>query len=155
MRVGELCNRDVVFIENTASVLEAASLMRSYQVGDVVVVERRDGRNVPVGILTDRDIVIEVVAEEVDYHDVVIKDLMTFELVTATEDHDVLDAMDLMKSRGVRRLPVIDESGALAGILAMDDLIELMTEQLSGLVLLVSRARRSEQRKHPLGGHLD
>lgn len=155
MRVGELCTRDVVFIENTASVLEAAGLMRSYQVGDVVVIERRDGRNVPVGILTDRDIVIEVVAEEVDYHDVVIKDLMTFELVTATEDHDVLDAMDLMKSRGVRRLPVVDESGALAGILAMDDLIELMTEQLSGLVLLVSRARRGEQRKHPLGGHLD
>ena len=155
MRVGELCTRDAVFIENHASVVEAAGLMRSYQVGDVVVIERRNGVSIPVGVLTDRDIVIEVVAEAVDYNDVLIKDLMTFDPVTAGEDDDVFSAMERMKARGVRRLPVVDKAGALVGIFAMDDLLELMAEQLSDLVALVSRARRIEQRHHPARGGQD
>ncbi len=150
MRVGELCCREVVFIGKDDSVFEAAGLMRSYQVGDVVVVEQQDGRNIPVGILTDRDIVIELVADRVDYNDVAIKDVMSFQLVTATEDEDVMDALERMKTKGVRRLPVVDGAGALVGILAVDDLIEQITEQLSDLVSLISKARRSEQRKHSM-----
>ena len=147
MRVGEVCSRDVVFIEKDGSVLEAAALMRSYQVGDVVVAELQNGRRRPVGILTDRDIVVELVAEGVDYNDVAIKDVMSFQLVTAAEDEDVTDALERMKAKGIRRLPVVDGRGALAGILAMDDLIELITEQLSDLVSLMSRARLGEPRR--------
>jgi CBS domain-containing protein len=148
MRVGELCTRDVVVIETDASLVDAASLMRTFHVGDVVVVEHRGDKRVPVGILTDRDMVIELIAQRVDYNEVSIEDVMTYQLVTSTEDEDVMDAVERMKSNGVRRLPVIDRSGGLVGILAMDDLIDFIAEQVSDLASLISRASTCEQRKH-------
>ena len=144
MRVGEACTRDVVIVGKEGSILDAARLMREFHVGDVVVVEERHGRRRPVGILTDRDIVVELIANEVDYGAVAIKDVMSFQLLTATEDEDILVAVERMKSRGVRRLPVVGTQGDLVGILAVADLIDLTTELLSDLVALVSNARKRE-----------
>ena len=66
MSVGKLCNRDVVCAKREASVAGGAQLMRRYHVGDIVVVDRSDDRVIPVGVLTDQDIVVEVVAAGVD-----------------------------------------------------------------------------------------
>jgi len=146
MSVGEVCNREVVVIDAEASVLEAAHLMREFHVGDVVVVEQRRGMRVPKGILTDRDIVLEIVAKEIDPAAVSCGDAMSYDLRLVSESDDLLDAMEQMRSRGVRRLPVVDDDGALAGILAVDDLIELAAEQLTDLVALIARERQREER---------
>ena len=145
MRVGEICIRDVVIVDKEGSIFDAAQLMREFHVGDVVVVEERDGRTAPIGLLTDRDIVVELIAEEVDFNAVAIKDVMSFKLITATEDESLDDAIERMRDHGVRRLPVVDAAGALVGVLAADDLVDLSAEQLVSLVRLVSNEQRHER----------
>lgn len=146
MSVGEMCNREVVVVGKDETVAEAVRLMRLHHVGDVVVVEERGGVRVPVGILTDRDIVIEILAEEVASDSVVIKDVMSYELLTAQEDDDVLNVLEQMRSRGVRRVPIVNSSGGLVGIISVDDVLELMAEYLVDLARLVRRERESETR---------
>jgi CBS domain-containing protein len=147
MTVGNICNRDVVFIHRGASVPEAARLMREYHVGDIVVVSEKSGKRVPVGIVTDRDIVLEVIAEGVNIHDVCVGDIMSGELVTARESDGVLETIKMMRARGVRRLPVINEDNELAGILTVDDLIDLFSEQIVDLARLFAREQKREKEK--------
>lgn len=147
MSVGDLCNREVVIVERHESVREAARLMRTHHVGDVVVVEERQGRRVPVGILSDRDLVLEVLAEDLAPEAVDIGDLMSADLLTAQEGDELLDTIKRMKERGVRRLPVVDEAGALVGILALEDLIDLIGEQLRDLVGLLNAELRHERQR--------
>ena len=144
MSAGEYCNRDVVVIEKTESVREAINLMRKNHVGDVVIVEMRENVSIPLGILTDRDIVVEILAEDVDLDTVIVGDVMSYQLVTTVEETKLLDAVKLMRIKGVRRLPVVNESGELQGILSADDILELVVEQLSDIVSLVSNEITNE-----------
>jgi CBS domain-containing protein len=146
MSAGEYCNREVVVADKAESVREAIRLMRSNHVGDVVVVEQQGDVTVPLGILTDRDIVIEILAEEVELDTVRIGDVMSYELVTVGEDTKLMDAIKLMRSRGVRRLPVVDQQGGLVGLLTVDDVLELIVEQMSDLVALVSNQISKEKK---------
>jgi CBS domain-containing protein len=145
MRVGEFCSREVVIIDKEETIEEAARLMRTQHVGDVVVVEAREGEKFPVGILTDRDIVVELVAAGIALDAVSIGDVMSFELATAQEDDGLIDTIGQMQRKGVRRIPVVDTRGALVGILAIDDLLEVVSEQLSGLVKVISRGQERER----------
>jgi CBS domain-containing protein len=147
MKVGEICNREVVVIDREAAILEAAQLMRRHHVGDVVVAEERGGTRVPVGILTDRDIVVELLAEQVPLEAVSVGDAMSSELLTVSEEEEVMDVLQRMRGRGVRRAPVVDHSGALAGILAVDDMIDLIAEQLSDLVKLIGNEQQRERQR--------
>lgn len=149
MRVGEFCNRDVVIVPKDAQVLEAAQLMRSYHVGDLVIIEERAGKRIPVGIITDRDIVVEVVAKNVALDAVSIGDVMSFELTTASEDDDIFDTVKLMRAKGVRRLPVVDKQGALTGILAIDDLLGLLEEFVGDVTGVIVREQAREQKVRP------
>lgn len=146
MNVGEICNREVIIADRNDSVLDAARLMREHHVGDVVVVDARDGQRVPVGILTDRDIVLELVAKSVDVQRVTVADAMSGELLTASEADDVGDLIARMQGKGVRRVPVVNAKGGLVGIVAVDDLMDLLAEELSQLAGLVQREGRHEQR---------
>jgi len=145
MRTGDVCNREVVFVERDGAIADAARLMREHHVGDLVVVEDRDGRRVPVGILTDRDLVVEVLAEGVDLNDVDVGDVMSDALVTAREDDALSDTVKRMRLKGVRRVPVVDRTGALIGILTVDDLLDLLAEQVSDLARLVQREQQRER----------
>jgi CBS domain-containing protein len=145
MRVGDVCNREVVISDRNATLLETAKLMRSQHVGDVVVVEERGEGRFPVGILTDRDIVVELIAEEVDLSVLLVGDCMTFELVTAAENDDLFDTIKRMRNKGIRRLPVVAGNGALVGILTVDDIIDLVAEQLTDLVKLITHERNQER----------
>jgi CBS domain-containing protein len=145
MRVGEFCSREVIVIGKEETILEAAQLMREQHVGNVVVVEERDGERFPVGILTDRDIVVELVAAGIALDAVSIGDVMSFELLTAREEDGLIDAIGQMQGRGVRRLPVVNARGTLVGILAVDDLLEIVSEQLSGLVKVIAREQQRER----------
>ena len=147
MTVGKVCNREVVFIRREASVPEAARLMREYHVGDIVVVDETTGKRVPVGIVTDRDIVLEVIAAGVNVNDVSVGDIMSNSLVTARENDSVLDTIKIMRAKGVRRLPVINDDNELSGILSVDDLIDLMSEQIADLAKLIAREQKHEQEK--------
>lgn len=145
MKVGEVCNREVVMANKEITVLEAAKLMRRHHVGNIVVVEGKEGPPVPVGILTDRDIVVELLAEDVDVHLLTLGEVMTFDLITAHEEEDVLSTLKKMKARGVRRIPVVGEQAELVGILAVDDLIELIAEQLGDLIALFRKGEMREK----------
>lgn len=145
MKVGEVCNREVVTADRETTVTEAAKRMRHYHVGDLVVVENRDGPARPVGILTDRDIVVELLAKEVDVRLFTLGEVMTFDLITAEEKDDVAQTLEKMKNHGVRHIPVIDAGGKLAGIFAVDDLIELIAEQLSDVITLFRRQELKEK----------
>jgi len=144
MSIGEFCNRSVVTALRTTSVAEAASLMRSQHVGTVIVVDEVDGRRRPVGIVTDRDIVVEVVAAGVDPQLVKIGDLMTSGLATIGEDAGFGETIREMSLRGFRRMPVVDRAGALVGIVTADDVLHHLASPLAALSDLAGRSRRME-----------
>ena len=145
MSAGEYCNREVVVIDRTEPVRKAIELMRTHHVGDVVVVEQKEGTPRPLGILTDRDIVVEILAEDVDLEAVNVGDVMSYELQTVGEDIKLLDAIKVMRVKGIRRLPVVGAQGDLIGILAADDVLKLISEQLSDLVALITREQAREE----------
>ena len=144
MSVGEICNREVIITDKNTSIREAARLMREYHVGDLIVVEKHGKQNAPVGIVTDRDIVIEVLAQDVDLEQVTVSDLMAGELATLYEEADFWDALSEMRRHGVRRMPVINQQGGLEGILTIDDALELLTEGLDEMVKLIRNEMQTE-----------
>ncbi len=139
MFVGEMCNRQVVICRPDDSIQNAAELMRDNHVGDVIVVEHKEGKHFPIGILTDRDIVIEVLAQGVNLNDIAVKDVMSSELIRVKEDDYIIETIEQMRDKGIRRVPVVNRDGSLEGILAVDDTIELVAELLSNLVRLFKR----------------
>ena len=149
MRVGEFCNREVIVIGADESVKVAAELMRKHHVGDVVLVEEQQGRRVPVGIITDRDLVVEIMVPELDPGELAARDIVTGSLATTHSEDSMLDALDLMRSKGVRRLPVVETDGSLAGIITVDDVMGLLTEMLGRLAGVVERQRTREARQRP------
>jgi CBS domain-containing protein len=144
MPISEVCNREVVIAQPGDTVLEAALLMRQHHVGDVVIVEDRGGKRVPVGIVTDRDLVVEIMAPQLDPATITVGDIMAPDLVTVKEYAGLYEAIELMHSRGVRRLPVVDVNGGLAGILALDDLVELLADEMAALAKLVKHEQKKE-----------
>lgn len=146
MNVGKLCTRDVVFVERDTSPADIARLMRVHHVGDVVVVEEREGHRYPVGIVTDRDLVIELLAADLDPVSVTAADLMSSELLSAREGDDVWDALERIRVAGVRRLPVTNDAGHLAGILTIDDVLEVIGEAVASVTRAIGRERTRERR---------
>ncbi len=134
MRVGSVCTRDPVTVDIDSEVVAVARLMRQHHVGDVVVLENGS----PVGIVTDRDLAIGVVAQAPDkLTALVVRDVLTTtELHTVHQDEPVWKTLKRMRDRGVRRMPVVDE-GRLVGIFTFDDALGLLVEQLGDLAALL------------------
>ena len=147
MRIADLCVPDVVQIAPGASVREAAMTMRSQHVGSLVVTEVANGRPTPVGILTDRDIVLSIVATDAEHLPfLTVSDAMSDDILTAFEETSLSDALKLMQERGVRRLPVLDRAGALVGIVTADDVIRFLAEELGQVVKLMNHEEQVERR---------
>ncbi len=146
MDVGEICTRTVIYAHKELVLSEAARLMRNHHVGSIVVVQETDAGRVPIGMLTDRDIVIGVVAAEVDARTLSVGEVMSTDLVCVREQDSVFDALRAMRGRGIRRVPVTDAAGALAGILAVDDVLEIISEQLRDIVRAIGSERTHETR---------
>jgi CBS domain-containing protein len=147
MKAGDLCNREVITATRETTIPEAARMMRDHHVGSLVIVESREGSMEPVGIITDRDLVIEVIAEGVQLDTVTVGDVMSYALLKISEQESVFETAQRMRARGVRRVPVISETGKLIGILALDDMLELLSEELSLLAKLTSRESEQEHKK--------
>ena len=144
MPVGEICNRDVIIAKRDVTVLEAAKLMRQHHVGGIVIIEENNGVRTPVGIVTDRDLVVEIIAPELDYRVITVGDIMGSELVTVKENMGVFEAIQYMRAKGVRRLPVVDMNDGLVGILTLDDLLDLLSDEIFSLAKLVTHEQKKE-----------
>jgi len=123
MHIGTVCTRQVVTCLPNTSVLEAAKIMRNQHVGDLVIIEESGDNTLPIGIVTDRDLVVEVMAKEISPLAMDVGDLMSRSLVVAYEGEEIDVAMMRMKKAGVRRVPVVDSGGLLVGIVTLDDII--------------------------------
>jgi CBS domain-containing protein len=146
MQIGEICQRNVAVAAEDMSVKEAAELMRDRHVGSLVVVnETGAGRRV-TGIVTDRDIAIVAVARDFDPQSLRVGDIMSPDPVTATSSQSVHDVLALMRERGIRRIPIITDDGALAGIVTLDDLLEVVADEMLGFAQAITSARKREAR---------
>jgi CBS domain-containing protein len=131
MPISECCSVEVVCCEPDTPVQEVAEMMRKEHVGDVVVVEMRDGKPVPTGIVTDRDIILEIVALKLDISAFTAGDIMNSPLISMHEDEGVFETLRTMRNHRIRRVPVVKEDGTLSGIVSSDDIINLLTNELS------------------------
>jgi len=143
MKTGEVCKRDVVAIEASGNLADASRLMRQAHVGSIVVVDETGLRR-PVGIVTDRDIVVEVVAAGLDPNTLTVGEIMARTLAVAREEDVALGSLKTMRRRGVRRLPVVDSAGGLVGIVTLDDLLEVGTSALMDVVQAITSERALE-----------
>ena len=144
MAIGEICNREVVFARRDDSVKDAAELMRAHHVGDLVIVDESNGQRIPCGIVTDRDIVVGVVAKGLDPDALRVAEVAGAELVLARESDGVSDTIELMRAKGVRRVPIVDARGSLVGIVTADDILDLLAEEMTALARMVAREQRHE-----------
>lgn len=144
MRVADLCTRSAVSIAPSGSIIDAAQLMRARHVGSLVVVEERGGQRIPVGMLTDRDIVLAVIAAGVEPGSLTVGDVMTHPPVTCHDSDSLFEAIQRMRDRGVRRLPVIDAGGALVGVLSADDVYGALGAHLQQLGHALARGQLRE-----------
>lgn len=123
---------NVICCEADTNVASVAALMRHHHVGDVVVVEKNaEGLRIPMGIVTDRDILVESISLDIEARLFTAGDMMTAPLITVQEDVSLFDAIKLMRDKKIRRLPVLAQAGTLFGIITADDVINLLASELS------------------------
>jgi CBS domain-containing protein len=146
MPISECCKLDVVCCDPELSLPDTAALMRKHHVGDVIVVEAQAGARVPIGIVTDRDIVIETMALQLDATLFTAGDIMNSPLVTVRENTGFVDTLRLMRSHGVRRMPVVTEAGTLYGMVTADDIVRTLALELSLITEAMSGQMSHERR---------
>jgi CBS domain-containing protein len=146
MELGKLCTVDTVYCARDESVQGAALLMRKHHVGDIDVVDGADTVPTPAGIVTDRDIVVSVVALGLDPNGLQVGDIMTDDLLTADEHDDVNVIIERMRLRGIRRVPVVDGGGRLVGIVSADDLLGFLAEEMEDLARISPYQQQHERR---------
>jgi CBS domain-containing protein len=146
MRIDEICTTQTIYCKRDESVQGAAWLMRKNHVGDLVVIDEPDGERVPVGIVTDRDIVVSVIALGLDPASLLVGDIMSDDLLTCSEGDDVYATIERMRLRGIRRVPVVNPHGGLAGIVSADDLLGFLAEEMSELARIAPHQQSQEKR---------
>lgn len=147
MQVGTVCRRGAISIANTESIAAAAQLMREQHVGFLIAYRLGDELHRPIGVLTDRDIIIEVIAKKVDPEALTVEDLMTRQPVVAIESDELSDVLQAMRLGGIRRVPVTDTRGALVGVIAIDDAFDLITGFMCDITGSVKNEQRMERRE--------
>ncbi len=151
MNVVEHCQRNVVTIRPYEDLLAAARLMREKHVGYIVVVEPaiEDGTYRPVGVLTDRDLVVSVIAREANPNSLRVEDVMTRKPVVVNAEEPLSSASREMRRLGVRRLPVVGDHGELVGVIALDDVVETLAAQLQDIAGSIRSEQIIEQALRP------
>lgn len=151
MNVGEICTHNVVTVREFDDLTAAAQLMREKRVGYLVAVAPMldDSSFKPAGVLTDRDIVIAVVARETDPHSMRVGDLMARQPVTVSEEASIGYALREMRRVGVRRVPVVGRGGYLVGVLSLDDILGVLSEELLDIAGSIRKEVWIEKALHP------
>ncbi len=133
MSVGEICNRNAVIIGKSDSIYHAAELMREQHVNYLVVVESHLGNNIPIGAITERDIVVNIVAKRRDMDETTIGSVMHPLLMVATDHDNVIQTVKRMRHSSVRCIPVVNAQKALIGTLSIDDILDRLAELLNDI----------------------
>jgi CBS domain-containing protein len=136
MSIGRICQRDVDLASADESVVAIAERMRQRTVGCLVVVEKDQS---PVGIVTDRDLVIRVIADSRDPATTPVSQVMTRFPELVNDDTTLETALEIMRRRGFRRLPVIDQGGRLTGLVTLDDVLMLLADELKDIGDILGR----------------
>jgi signal-transduction protein with cAMP-binding, CBS, and nucleotidyltransferase domain len=146
MNVAQLCQRKAVTVQPGDEIVTAARLMREKHVGFLVVVEpaAQEGQVVPVGVITDRDIVISTIARDVDPKTLCVGDVMTCNPAVILDQESVADAVSRMRHRGVRRLPVVGDYGHLAGVISLDDILTSRADEIGAAAAVITKGREFE-----------
>ena len=146
MHISELCTVETISCTRDETIQGVALLMRKHHVGDLVVVDTGEGEAAPVGIVTDRDIVVSVIALGLDPASLLVSDIMSDDLLTCREDDDIYQTIEHMRLRGIRRVPVVNRRGGLAGIVSADDLLEFLAEEMGDLSRISASQQAHERR---------
>jgi CBS domain-containing protein len=146
MLLKDACTANVVCCGPQTTVLQAASLMRHRHVGDLVVVDDPDNEGIPLGVVTDRDIVVEVLGNGLDPAKTTVGSLMRTPVVIAQESEDTTQVIERMHAHGVRRLPVVANEGEVVGIITLNDLLRVFVADANSLLGIMSKGQINEQR---------
>jgi len=152
MNVGAICVRNVVTVRELDELTKAAQLMREHHVGYLVVVGPKldvDSGFLPIGVLTDRDIVVGVVAKDTDPKTLRVGDLMTRRPIVVEEGASISEALGQMRHIGIRRIPVTDRKGLLVGVLSLDDILGALSADLVDVAGSVRKEVRVEKALRP------
>jgi len=148
VNVARIYTRSVVSVPRSSSLQQAAVLMRQYHVGALLVTEDEPDTDRAIGIVTDRDLVVQAMAEGIGPEALTVDEVMTPEIAGVAESADAHEAMVTMRELGVRRLAVTGEGGALIGILSFDDIVDALSVEMSSLagVIRSERGREVDER---------
>lgn len=145
MLLKDVCTPNVVCCGPQTTAVEAASLMRHRHVGDLVVVSDPQEESAPLGVVTDRDIVVEVLGNGLNPATTTVGSLMRTPVVIAHESEDTTQVIERMRTHGVRRIPVVAHEGEVVGIITLDDLLQLFVADAGALLDILKKARTNEQ----------
>ena len=131
MTIASICTHKVITVDREIDIFAAARVMRENHIGYLIVTDSRSGGSTPIGVITDRDIVVKVMAKDVDPHTLTVGDVMTPEPLTAADDDGISETLRRMRRMGVRRVPVVGPGGKVSGVLSIDDVLNHVVRQLS------------------------
>ncbi|HEY9029188.1 MAG TPA: CBS domain-containing protein [Burkholderiaceae bacterium] len=148
LSAGELCTRVLTIVRRDTPLVDAARRMRDEHVGCVLVAEESPVGDTVVGMLTDRDVVVSVVALGIDAATLFVEDAMATDVALVRETASLGEVLALVRERGVRRVPVVGEDGTLVGLLSFDDLVAALALQAHAMTeaLVVGRQREGASR---------
>ena len=140
MSLKTFMSEDITSLPSTASVLDAAKFMTDMNVGTIIVTHEE----VPSGMITDRDVVAKVLAQDKDSKTTKIEEIMVSPVVTISEDKDIIDPTQIMSSHGIRRLPVTDPQGKLAGVISLDDVLLVLGREMQNVAGILKKELEKE-----------
>ncbi len=140
-------SKELICVSPDSDLSEAARLMRENRVGDVLVVDSKNGKQIPIGILTDRDLAIESIAQGVSFDQIRVVDIMTSGLTVAKAGTGVFEMIRLMHENGVTRLPIVDQEGSVVGIVTARKLLQCLAQGVTDLCH-VSDQQQAKEAQH-------
>ena len=150
MNVGGICNRSPVTIRKAEGLDRAAELMRDQHVGYLVVVQPHvSGGLEVIGVLTDRDIVVSVVARQADPRALTVGDVMTCQPVVVDASSSAGSALNQMRRIGTRRVPVVSATKALVGVLSLDDILKDLSLEMADVSGTIQKEQTMERALRP------
>ena len=143
LRAIDICRTDMVTANEGTSLYDVAKLMRHNHIGDVVITRSDKAKEIPIGILTDRDIVVHGIACDIALDEVAAGDLSTQDLVTVEPDADIVDIVRTMNAHAVRRI-VVSGGSTYNGIISFDDILWALSQIVSNLSAVTERQIQRE-----------
>lgn len=131
----------VICVDKKGSISDVIHLMKTNHIGDVVVVETKKDKTIPIGIITDRDVAL---ALESKTPPKLVFECMTSPIAVGSEDDDLFDMVESMKNSGVGRLPIVDRDGGIVGIVTAKKLLQKLAIAFEDIAFISERQQRNE-----------